>query len=47
MPMGVTGIGFVNIRQWASDMGGSFFVESTPGHGTRVVIEAPVQPAKS
>jgi signal transduction histidine kinase len=47
MPIGTTGIGFVNIRQWVSDMDGSFFVESTPGHGTRMVIEAPVQPAKS
>ena len=47
MSMDATCIGFVNIRQWASDMDGSFFVESTPGHGTRVVIEAPVQPAKS
>ena len=43
MSMGTSGIGFVNIRQWASDMDGSFFVESTPGHGTRVVIEAPVK----
>jgi PAS domain S-box-containing protein len=43
MSMGTSGIGFVNIRQWISDMEGSFFVESTPGHGTRVVIEAPVQ----
>ena len=44
MPMGTSGIGFANIRQWVSDMGGSFFVESIPEHGTRAVIEAPVQP---
>jgi two-component system sensor histidine kinase/response regulator len=43
MSMDATGIGFVNIRQWASDMEGSFFVESTPGHGTRAVIEAPAK----
>ncbi|MBW2569729.1 MAG: hypothetical protein JRD93_15790 [Deltaproteobacteria bacterium] len=43
MPVGTAGIGFVNIRQWVFDMDGAFFVESTPGHGTRVVIEAPVK----
>lgn len=40
---GVIGIGFVSIRQWISDMDGSFSIESTPGHGTRVVIEAPIK----
>ena len=45
MPMSTSGIGFVNIRQWVSDMDGSFFIESTPGHGTRAVIEVPVQQA--
>jgi PAS domain S-box-containing protein len=44
--MNTPGIGFVNIRQWVSDMNGSFFVESTPGHGTRTVIDVPVKPAK-
>lgn len=43
MPVGTAGIGFVSIRQWVSNMDGSFFVESTPGHGTRVVIEAPAK----
>ncbi len=40
---GVIGIGFVSIRQWISDMEGRFTIESTPGHGTRVVIEAPIR----
>jgi signal transduction histidine kinase len=37
------GIGFVNIRQWISDMDGRFLVESTPGQGTRVMIEVPIR----
>jgi PAS domain S-box-containing protein len=41
MSMNTAGIGFVNIRQWVSDMDGSFFVESTPGNGTRTVIDVP------
>jgi signal transduction histidine kinase len=34
--------GFFSIRERLKHFGGSFFIDSEPGHGTRVLLIAPV-----
>ncbi len=36
------GIGLATIKEWMTDIKGSFMIESEPGQGTRVVLEVPM-----
>ena len=36
------GIGLATIQEWMNDIGGEFIIESTPGQGTRAILDVPV-----
>ncbi len=36
------GIGLATIKEWMTDLKGSFIIESEPGQGTRVVLDVPM-----
>lgn len=41
------GSGLLSIREWASLLGGSFEIESSPGRGSRFTLRVPREPAKA
>lgn len=38
----MNGIGMINMRERAEMLGGSLYVESTPGNGTDIIVEVPI-----
>jgi signal transduction histidine kinase len=44
---GGSGLGLVSMKARAAESGGTLAIDSSPGHGTRVVVRLPIAPAET
>ena len=45
MPCKTTGLGLLGIRERTAIVGGTLVIDSAPGHGTRIALRIPLEPA--
>jgi signal transduction histidine kinase len=46
MPSRTTGLGLLGIRERTAIVGGTLVIDSAPGHGTRIALRIPLEPAR-
>lgn len=45
-PSKIRGLGLLGMRERAANVGGSLLIDSSPGHGTRIILRIPVHPTE-